>query len=111
MADVAPKMLEAVRQVHSTGHIHRDVKPDNFRVNEGKVYITDFGTLKKVADDHGNLSVVYEDDPSFAGTFAYVSVNTHYRKTQSFRDDLEGLGYAILNLVIGDEVPWFELQT
>ena len=111
VADIAPKMLEALRQVHSTGHIHRDVKPDNFRVNEGKVYITDFGTLKKVADDHGNLSVVYEDDPSFAGTFPYVSVNTHYRKTQSFRDDLEGLGYAILNLVIGDEVPWFELQT
>jgi serine/threonine protein kinase len=34
-----------VRQVHSTGHIHRDVKPDNFRVHEGKVYITDFGTI------------------------------------------------------------------
>ena len=46
MADVAPKMLEAVRQVHSTGHIHRDVKPDNFRVHEGKMYITDFGTIQ-----------------------------------------------------------------
>jgi serine/threonine protein kinase len=46
MADVAPKMLEAVRQVHSTGHIHRDVKPDNFRVHKGKVYITDFGTIQ-----------------------------------------------------------------
>jgi serine/threonine protein kinase len=46
MADVAPKMLEAVNQVHSTGHIHRDVKPDNFRVHEGKVYITDFGTIQ-----------------------------------------------------------------
>jgi serine/threonine protein kinase len=81
VADVAPKMLEALRQVHSTGHIHRDVKPDNYRVHKGKLYITDFGTLKKVTDDNGNLIVVYEDDPSFAGTFAYVSVNTHYRKT------------------------------
>jgi serine/threonine protein kinase len=111
VAEVAPKMLEALRQVHSTGHIHRDVKPDNYRVHKGKLYITDFGTLKKVTDDNGNLIVVYEDDPSFAGTFAFVSVNTHYRKTQSFRDDLEGLGYAILNLLVGDQVPWFELQT
>jgi serine/threonine protein kinase len=46
LANIAPKMLEAVRQVHSTGHIHRDVKPDNFRVHEGKVYITDFGTIE-----------------------------------------------------------------
>ena len=88
VADVAPKMLEALRQVHSTGHIHRDVKPDNYRVHKGKLYITDFGTLKKLTDDNGNLIVVYEDDPSFAGTFAYVSVNTHYRKTQSFRDEI-----------------------
>jgi len=111
VADVAPRMLEALRQVHSTGHIHRDVKPDNYRVHKGKLFITDFGTLKKVTDDNGNLIVVYEDDPGFAGTFTYVSVNTHYRKTQSFRDDLEGLGYAILNLLVGDQVPWFELQT
>jgi serine/threonine protein kinase len=46
VADLAPKMLEAVRQVHLTGHIHRDVKPDNFRVHESRVYITDFGTIE-----------------------------------------------------------------
>lgn len=74
-------MLEALRQVHSTGHIHRDVKPDNYRVHKGKVYITDFGTVKKVVDEHGNFNAVYQDDPGFAGTFDYVSVNTHYRKT------------------------------
>ena len=45
LANIAPKMLEAVKQVHSTGHIHRDIKADNFRVNEDKVYITDFGTI------------------------------------------------------------------
>jgi serine/threonine protein kinase len=53
VADVAPKMLEGLRQVHSTGNIHRDLKPDNFRVHEGKVYITDFGTLQSVIDKNG----------------------------------------------------------
>ena len=109
VADVASKMLEALRKMHSTGHIHRDIKPDNYWVHKGKLYITDLGLLKKVADENGNLIVVYEDVPGFVGTFAYASVNTHYRKSKSFRDDLESLGYAIINLLVRENVPWFEL--
>jgi serine/threonine protein kinase len=81
VADIAQKMLEALRQVHSTGHIHRDVKPNNYRVHKGKLYIMDFGTSKKVTDDEGNLIVDYKDDPGFVGTIVYVSVNAHYGKT------------------------------
>jgi serine/threonine protein kinase len=44
-------MLEAVKEVHSTGRIHRDIKPDNFLVHQGRVYITDFGTIAKFLDD------------------------------------------------------------
>ena len=74
-------MLEALRQVHSTGHIHRDVKPDNFRVHKGQVYITDYGTVKSVVDVNGNFSAEYEDDHVFAGNFSFVSISGHYRKT------------------------------
>lgn len=109
MADVAPKMLEAVRQVHSTGHIHRDVKPDNFRVHEGKVYITDFGTIQQIVDDNGQFKAKYEDG-AFVGTIPYFSVNAQQQKTQSFRDDLESLGYAILNMLVGNQNLWFELN-
>ena len=43
-------MLLAILQVHSIGHVHNDVKPDNFRYcpNKGKVFIIDFGIIYKV---------------------------------------------------------------
>jgi serine/threonine protein kinase len=44
-------MLDAVKEVHSTGRIHRDIKPENFMVHQGRVYVTDFGTIGKFLDD------------------------------------------------------------
>jgi serine/threonine protein kinase len=51
ISDIAVQMLEAVKEVHSTGRIHRDIKPENFLVHQGRVYITDFGTIAKFLDD------------------------------------------------------------
>ena len=45
------------------------------------------------------------------GTVPYFSVNAQQKKTQSYRDDLESLGYAILNMLVGDQNLWFELQS
>ena len=45
------------------------------------------------------------------GTVPYFSVNAQQKKTQSYRDDLESLGYAILNMLVGDHKLWFELQS
>lgn len=51
------------------------------------------------------------EDGGFVGTVPYFSVSTHEKKTQSYRDDLESLGYAILNMLVGDHNLWFELQS
>ena len=32
-------------EIHNAGFIHKDIKPDNFRINDNKVYIIDFGLL------------------------------------------------------------------
>ncbi len=36
-------MLECVREFHKSGMAHRDIKPDNFRVKDGNVFLIDFG--------------------------------------------------------------------
>ena len=51
------------------------------------------------------------EDGGFVGTIPYFSVNAQQSKTQSYRDDLESLGYAILNMLVGDNNLWFELKS
>ena len=46
ISEVAQQMLDGVQEIHQTKHLHRDIKPDNFRVEGRKVYIIDFGTVK-----------------------------------------------------------------
>ena len=41
--------------MHSTSRVHRDIKPDNFRIMDDKVYIIDFGTILKYQDATGFL--------------------------------------------------------
>ena len=38
-------MFIAIKNLHEHKIVHLDVKPDNFRVKNGKVYIIDFGSF------------------------------------------------------------------
>ncbi len=51
-------MIEGIQEIHKTGKIHRDIKPDNIRVHGGRIYITDFGTNLNFKDANGNFSLV-----------------------------------------------------
>jgi serine/threonine protein kinase len=53
------------------GYLHRDIKPDNFRVHNDKVRITDFGLL--IEPDKQSAS-------KFLGTPYYASLAAHEAK-------------------------------
>ena len=46
ITEIAVQMFDALLDIHKTKHLHKDIKPDNFRVESGKVFITDFGTVE-----------------------------------------------------------------
>ena len=95
-----------------THHLHRDVKPDNFMISttDNKVRIIDFGLVKNFRPDRlGGDHIKLGWYPSFEGTPHFGSINALNGYNSGRRDDLEGLGYTIMELIDANQVPWRDL--
>lgn len=107
---VCSKLLDIVEEIHKTGHIILDVKPDNLMVRITKnesttpeslaasIRLVDLGLVKAYGGPHGHkenvgVSVVQ-------GTPLYASLNVHDLQTPSRRDDVESMIYLIGDLVL-----------
>ena len=71
---LADQMIPSFRHIHSKGYIHRDVKPENMLMGDGKegnnVCVTDIGLAKEIGEPG-------ERNCSLIGTTRYASVNAH----------------------------------
>lgn len=77
---IADQLIKRVEYIHSRRIIHRDMKPDNFAIGDGKnahkVYVIDFGLAKKFMNSK-NEHIAYREGKGLTGTARYASVNTH----------------------------------
>jgi serine/threonine protein kinase len=133
--DILIQMLDAIEQLHDKGYIHRDVKPTNFVVREKNlgnnrpinckfrggyndpatsangnficpvdVYMVDYG-LAKVHLDRYARPLPPRVNTDFRGTLTYASLNAHYKKELSRRDDLWSFFFMVLDL-LNEILPW-----
>jgi len=133
--EILIQMLDAIEDLHERGYIHRDIKPANFVIkeirnvpnnltinniskkdqsdsnsvphnskNNLKIYMVDYG-LAKVHLDKNSRPLPPKLNTDFRGTLTYASLNAHYKKELSRRDDLWSFFFVILDL-LNENLPW-----
>ncbi|OAD73000.1 Serine/Threonine kinase CK1, partial [Phycomyces blakesleeanus NRRL 1555(-)] len=115
VADLGCQMITIFEHIHHRGILYRDVKPENFLFPASctvpKVYAVDFGLAAwwRNSTTHKPYPEARKPIRNKTGTARYASLNVHHGKAHARRDDMESLGYVLLDLARGS-LPWTGIQ-
>ncbi len=108
---IAIQTIILIQNLHMSGYIHRDIKPNNFLIgNNGtsRIYLTDFGlSTNYMTPQKTHIPISFNH--KFVGTVRYSSINMHMNFRPSRRDDLEALGYMFVYFKNG-KLPWQNMK-
>jgi serine/threonine protein kinase len=102
--------ISIIESIHDLYVIHRDIKPDNFMLKGGVLYLVDFGLSTFYVNENKQHISIKENIEEITGTPKYISINIHNGVIPSRRDDLISLGYMYI-FMICRELPWESLPT
>jgi len=97
------KCIHILENIHKMMVVHRDIKPQNFMINNAnELFIIDFG----LSIPCNTIQVTMKD--TVIGTPKYISYNVHMGYDCMFRDDMISLGYMYMWFLFGG-LPWENL--
>ena len=104
---LAKEISRLLKELHSCGFVHRDVKPSNFvrETYDSKSFrMIDFGVTRRFKEPDGKV-IPKRKRAEFRGTTFYASVHSHNLEDLSPRDDLWSMMYVFLDILCGS-LPW-----
>ncbi len=100
VVDLVGQLCAALAAAHRAGVLHKDVKPDNILVDDGRVVLTDFG-IASLAGELGERVVV--------GTPSYVAPEVVRGEACDGRADVYSAAVVAYELIAG--APPFEVRS
>jgi serine/threonine protein kinase len=95
MAKIMWKILEIIESIHKHFVVHRDIKPHNFMIKSGEIYLIDFGLATFYIGEDGE-HCPNKSSTTIIGSPIFVSIRIHEGNKYSRRDDLISIGYLYL---------------
>ncbi|ORZ14445.1 hypothetical protein BCR41DRAFT_377955 [Lobosporangium transversale] len=126
--ELGVQMITQLESIHKKGIVYRDIKPENFLLDTDIVLpdapaspisptclkngshalsIVDFGLATYYRDACGTGKHIPNRGSTKhkVGTARYASINIHCGREHTRRDDIESVGYMLLEFLIGT-LPW-----
>jgi len=103
--DMLHQAISTMEFVHDKKVLHRDIKPQNWMLKCGVLYLIDFGLSTFYVNDCGEHIPIKENKTDIIGSSKYSSIHIHDGIEPSRRDDLISLGYMYIYLLLG-KLPW-----
>ncbi len=96
--------------MHSKNFVHRDMKPENILIGQGKkaniVHLIDFGLSKRFISPCTGKHVPLTQKNGCVGTIRFLSQNAHSGFEHARRDDMESLGLILIYFMQKGKLPW-----
>jgi len=90
------QIIEIIENIHKYFVLHRDIKPQNFMIKNGDIFLIDFGLATFYSFDKHSVE---QSETSMIGSPKYMSINIHNGYEYYYRDDLISIGYVYLFLL------------